>query len=73
MLVVNEGPFVADHPSGELIGPSAPLDPNEGCAEWGGDAVDAAVVGLAEREGEFWTTGMPDAWEVELTPVEERA
>ena len=63
MLVVNEGPFVADHPSGELMGPSAPLDPNAGCADWGGEAVDAAVVGPAGREGEIWTTGGPEAWD----------
>jgi hypothetical protein len=47
MFLVNEVPFVADHPSGELIGPSAPLAPNADCAEWVVDAVDATVEELA--------------------------
>ena len=53
MLLVNEGPFVADHPSGELIGPSAPLEPKAGCEEWFAVGAEAAAAELEESTGEL--------------------
>ena len=43
MLLVNECPFLAGHPSGELTGPRAPLAPNAGCEELAEEAVEAEV------------------------------
>ena len=48
MIRVKEGPFMADHPSGELMGPSAPLEPNAGWEGWVACVVEAAAAGPVE-------------------------
>ena len=51
---------MANHPSGELIGPSAPLEPNAGCDDWVTTGAEAAAAGPDGAAGDVSTADLLD-------------
>ena len=66
MRLVTAGSFLADHPSGELIGPRAPLAPKAGVEA--GLRATAAVAVVPEFAGRVDVSGLvrevPGSWPV---------